>query len=193
MTLLSQATSDINSGRAYAGLKAHLPTWQEVLDAPIGVVADSIRAGGIAEVKSRRIKALLEEVRDREGRLDLERLHSMSDAEAFDYLCSFHGVGAKTAACVLAFSMGRPAFPIDTHVHRVTKRLGLIPNDTSADAAHRLLEPAVPPELRYEFHIQLIRHGREICKARHPRCGECVLLDLCPAGAVFLGRGEAAP
>jgi endonuclease-3 len=191
MTLLSQATSDVNSGRAFAGLKERFPTWQEVLAAPVGEVADAIRPGGIADVKSRRIKQLLEEVRDREGRLDLQRLNGLSDSDAFDFLCSFHGVGPKTAACVLVFSMGRPAFPIDTHVHRVTKRLGLIPANSSADAAHAVLEPAVPPELRYEFHVQLIRHGREVCKARHPRCGDCVLLDLCPAGPEFLTTGEA--
>ena len=192
MTLLSQATSDVNSGRAFQGLKERFPEWSEVLAAPVGEVADAIRAGGIAEVKSCRIKQLLEEVREREGRLDLDRLHELPDDEAFGYLCSFHGVGPKTAACVLVFSMGRPAFPIDTHVHRVTKRLGLIPNEASADAAHSLLEPAVPPELRYEFHVQLIRHGREICKARHPRCPDCVLLDLCPAGEEFLATGEAS-
>jgi endonuclease-3 len=191
MTLLSQHTSDINSGRAFARLKERLPTWQEVAAAPVSRVADAIRPGGIAEVKARRIKQVLEEVSEREGRLDLERLHSLDDAEAFDYLCSFHGVGPKTAACVLVFSMGRPAFPIDTHVHRVTKRLGLIPNGASADAAHTLLEPAVPPELRYEFHVQLIRHGRDVCRARHPRCGDCVLLDLCPAGPTFLASGAA--
>ena len=191
MTLLSQHTSDINSGRAFAQLKERLPTWEEVAAAPVSRVADAIRPGGIADVKARRIKRVLEEVSEREGRLDLERLHSLGDAEAFEYLCSFHGVGPKTAACVLVFSMDRAAFPIDTHVHRVTRRLGLISDSASADAAHSLLEPAVPPELRYEFHVQLIRHGREVCKARHPRCSGCVLLDLCPAGAVFLATGEA--
>ena len=191
MTLLSQHTSDINSGRAFAQLKQRMPTWDQVAASPVSEVADAIRPGGIAGVKARRIKQVLAEVSEREGRLDLERLHSLADAEAFAYLCSFHGVGPKTAACVLVFSMGRPAFPIDTHVHRVTRRLGLIPDSASADAAHRLLEPAVPPELRYEFHVQLIRHGREVCRARHPRCDDCVLLDLCPAGELFLATGEA--
>ena len=191
MTLLSQHTSDINSGRAFAQLKERMPDWQQVARAPVSDVAAAIRPGGIAEVKARRIKQVLSEVWEREGRLDLDRLDSLDDGEAFDYLCSFHGVGPKTAACVLVFSMGRPAFPIDTHVHRVTRRLGLIPDGTSADAAHSLLEPAVPPDLRYEFHVQLIRHGREVCKARHPRCSECVLLDLCPAGQAFLASGAA--
>jgi len=192
MTLLSQHTSDINSGRAFAQLKQRLPTWEQVATAPVSDVADAIRPGGIAEVKARRIKQVLEEVSEREGRLDLTRLHSMTDDEAFDYLCSFHGVGPKTAACVLVFSMDRPAFPIDTHVHRITRRLGLIPDGASADAAHALLEPAVPAEIRYEFHVQLIRHGREICKARHPRCPDCVLFDLCPAGESFVATGEAS-
>ena len=191
MTVLSQHTSDINSTRAFAGLRSRFSSWQEVLDAPTDEVADSIRSGGIAQVKAGRIQQILAEVERREGTLDLSRLAGLPDAEVNEYLCSLPGVGPKTAACVLLFSMGRPAFPVDTHVHRVTKRLGLIDEKTGADKAQRLLEPRIPPELRYELHMQLIRHGREICKPARPLCTECVLFDICEGGPRLLAAGAA--
>lgn len=191
MTVLSQHTSDINSTRAFAGLRNRFSSWEEVLDAPVEEVADSIRSGGIAQVKAERIKRILNEVEEREGTLDLARLSSLSDEQVNEYLCSLPGVGPKTAACVLLFSMRRPAFPVDTHVHRVAKRLGLVPEKASAEATQRLLEPRIPPELRYEMHMQLIRHGREICKPRMPLCTQCALLDLCEAGPKLLAGGAA--
>ena len=191
MTVLSQHTSDINSSRAFAGLRSRFKTWEEVLDAPTDRVADAIRSGGIAQVKAARIQQILAEIERREGRLDLSRLADLPDEEVGDYLCSLPGVGPKTAACVLLFSMGRPAFPVDTHVHRVTKRLGLVEEGMGADKAQRLLEPRIPPELRYELHMQLIRHGREICKAGLPQCSECALFDLCEAGPRLLATGAA--
>ena len=154
-------------------------------------VADAIRSGGLADQKAPRIQAILREIERREGRLSLDRLGDMDDAGVEDYLCSLPGVGPKTAACVLVFSMGRDAFPIDTHVHRVTKRLGWIPDDASADKAHKTLKKAVPPELRYELHVQLIGHGRAICKARMPLCSQCVLFDVCDAGPRLLAAGDA--
>ncbi|MDQ4125081.1 MAG: endonuclease III [Actinomycetota bacterium] len=191
MTVLSQHTSDVNTARAFAGLKDRFPRWEDVVHAPATRVADAIRSGGLADQKAPRIQAILREVERREGSLTLDRLHDLGDDEVENYLCSLPGVGPKTAACVLVFSMGRAAFPIDTHVHRVTARLGWIPEEASADKAHALLKKAVPAELRYELHVQLIAHGRTICKARTPRCSECVLFDLCDAGPRLLAAGEA--
>jgi endonuclease-3 len=191
LTVLSQNTSDVNSGRAFEGLKQRFPTWEEVANAPVEELAGAIRAGGIAEVKSRRIKQILHEIEAREGSIDLSRLKKMEDDEASDYLLSLPGVGAKTAACVLVFSMGRDAFPIDTHVHRVISRLGWIGARTSADQAHRGIAPRIPPEIRYDLHMAFIRHGREICKPRNPRCSACALFDLCNAGPIFVASGEA--
>ncbi|MGH2817577.1 MAG: endonuclease III domain-containing protein [Actinomycetota bacterium] len=191
LTVLSQNTSDANSGRAFEGLKQRFPTWDEVAGAPVEELADAIRAGGIAEVKSRRIKQILHEIEAREGSIDLSRLRRVEDVDATDYLLSLPGVGAKTAACVLVFSMGRDAFPIDTHVHRILRRLGWIEDKTSADQAHRVIGPRIPPEIRYDLHMAFIRHGREICKPRNPRCSVCVLFDLCEAGPAFVASGEA--
>ena len=191
MTVLSQATSDTNRDRAFANLKAGFPSWEQVLDAPVEEVADAIRPGGIGDVKARRIQQILSAIETRDGRLDLGRLRSMDDDEITSYLCSLPGVGPKTAACVLLFSMGRDAFPVDTHVHRVAGRLGLIDPKMSAAKAHEVLSPRVPPALRYEFHMQLIEHGRRVCTPRRPRCSECVLLDLCVWGPELLRRGEA--
>lgn len=191
MTVLSQHTSDVNTARAFAGLKERFPTWDSVLRAPAKRVADSIRSGGLADQKAPRIQSILREIEAREGDLSLARLHDLDDEAVEDYLCSLPGVGPKTAACVLVFSMGRDAFPIDTHVHRVSARLGWIPPTASADKAHALLRKTVPPELRYELHVQLITHGRTICKARMPRCTDCVLFDLCDAGPRLLAAGEA--
>ena len=178
-TVLSQHTSDLNSGRAFAQLKDKFPGWEQVLEASAGQVADAIRCGGIADQKARRIQQILCAIREREGRIDLSRLNDLDDGAVEEYLTSLPGVGPKTAACVLVFSMGRAAFPVDTHVHRIAVRLGWIPPDTSAEQAHRILGPAVPPGIRYDLHLALIEHGREVCKAPHPRCGPCVLRDEC--------------
>jgi endonuclease-3 len=192
MTVLSQHTSDVNTARAFRGLKQHFPTWRSVRDADPTNVADAIRSGGLADTKSVRIQRILGEIEEREGRIDLRRLNELDDEEVERYLVSLPGVGPKTAACVLVFSMGRNAFPVDTHVHRVARRLGLIPPKTTAEQAHRLLQPGIAPELRYEFHMQLIKHGREVCKAARPLCSECVLFDLCEAGPDLLARGVAS-
>jgi endonuclease-3 len=181
-TVLSQHTSDANSERAFAQLKDRFPTWEQVAGAPVEQVASAIRCGGIAEQKARRIQQILAAIREREGSLDLGRLHDLDDAAAETYLLSLPGVGPKTAACVLAFAMGRPAFPVDTHVHRVATRLGWIPANTTADKAHQLLAPRVPPGIRYDLHIAMITHGRTVCRAQQPRCGICVLRGLCAYG-----------
>ena len=189
LTVLSQHTSDANSGRAFATLKQRFRSWEEVLHAHTSEVAGAIRAGGIANVKARRIRAILAAIEEREGSLDTMRLEGLSDTDADAYLRSLPGVGPKTAACVLVFSMGRAAFPVDTHVHRVSARLGLVGGGATAEQAHASLAPRVPPELRYEFHAQLVRHGRTVCKPRRPRCSECVLFDLCTSGPRLLAQG----
>jgi endonuclease III len=182
-TVLSQHTSDVNSGRAFAGLKEQFPTWEQAASAPAEQVAGAIRCGGIADKKARTIQQILAAIEEREGRIDLARLHGLDDAAAETYLLSLPGVGPKTAACVLAFAMGRAAFPIDTHVHRIATRLGWIPANTTADKAHRLLAPLVPPGIRYDLHIAMVAHGRAFCRAQRPRCGPCVLTNLCAYGS----------
>jgi endonuclease-3 len=182
-TVLSQHTSDINSERAFAQLKSRFPAWEQVADAPLDEIADAIRCGGIAEQKARRIKQILAAIEDREGRIDLGRLDGLEDAAVESYLLSLPGVGPKTAACVLVFSMGRAAFPIDTHVHRIVARLGWIPGNATADKAHRLLAARVPADIRYDLHVAMITHGRTVCRAQRPRCDVCVLRDLCPYGS----------
>jgi endonuclease III len=179
-TILSQNTSDLNSERAFAALRARFPTWEAVIDADDEAVIDSIRVGGLAQVKGPRIKRVLQRISDDVGELSLEHLKQLPPAETRAYLLSLPGVGVKTAACVQAFACGQAALPVDTHVHRLAIRLGLIPPGTNAERAHELLEAAVPPERQYSLHVHLIRLGREICKAQRPRCPECPLLQTCP-------------
>jgi endonuclease-3 len=178
-TVLSQHTSDTNSERAFAQLKAQFPRWEQVADAPVELLANAIRCGGIGGQKARRIQQILAAIEEREGSLDLGRLHGLGDAAAEAYLRSLPGVGPKTAACVLTFSMGRAAFPVDTHVHRVAARLGWLPPNTTADKAHQLLAQRVPPAIRYDLHVALITHGRTVCRAQRPRCESCVLRNMC--------------
>lgn len=187
LTVQSQHTSDLNAERAFAALRGAFRTWDDVVRAKPEHVADVIRSGGLANTKAVRIQQILREIREREGRYDLSFLSRRSDDEVREYLMSLPGVGPKTAAVVMSFSLGRATIAVDTHVHRVSGRLGLIPPKTSADKAHRLLEDLVPPELRTSMHVGLIRLGREICKAGRPRCEECPLVDLCPTAPMFLG------
>ena len=191
LTVLSQHTSDANTARAFQSLKQTFPTWELMLRAPTAAVADAIRSGGLADSKAPRLKAILAEIEKRQGSIDLSVLNGMGDQDVDEYLCSLPGVGPKTAACVLAFSMGRAAFPIDTHVHRIARRLGWVGQTVTAEQAHRQLAPRVPPAIRYELHMALIRHGRTVCKARRPRCRECVLFDMCEAGPRLLAAGAA--
>jgi endonuclease-3 len=187
-TVLSQHTSDRNSERAFARLKARFSSWEQVLDAPPDEIADAIRSGGIADQKARRIQQILAAIEAREGRIDLDRLYELDDAAVEEYLTSLPGVGPKTAACVLVFAMGRAAFPIDTHVHRIITRLGWIPPKATAEQAYRLLAPRVPADIRYDLHVALISHGRTVCRAQRPRCEECVLRDACAHVSAPAGR-----
>ncbi len=180
-TVLSQNTADVNSDRAFASLMERFGgDWEAVRTAPVSEIADAIRSGGLADVKAARIKSILDRIVERCGELDLSFLRAVPLDEGRAFLRSLGGVGPKTAACVLLFSCGKAAMPVDTHVHRVSLRLGLVPARATAEQAHALLEEIVPPEQVYPVHMLLIRHGREICKAQRPRCPICPVADLCP-------------
>ena len=183
-TILSQNTSDTNSGRAFSRLVARFPTWESLLGADPTAIAEAIRVGGLAGVKAPRIKAIVEEVWARLGSFDLPFLAEMPLEEAKAWLRSLPGVGPKTAACVLLFALGRPALPVDTHVYRVAKRLGLVPPRVGAEEAHGLLEGILAPDEVYPFHMSLIQHGRRICKAQRPLCPQCVLAHGCPSAVL---------
>ncbi|MHB0870120.1 MAG: endonuclease III domain-containing protein [Chloroflexota bacterium] len=179
LTILSQHTSDANSSRAFQGLKERFESWEAVRDADQGAIAEAIRSGGLARIKAGRIKDLLLRLSEERGSLDLDFLRGSPLDEAREYLLRLDGVGPKTAACVLLFSCDLPAFPVDTHIHRVTRRLGLIGPTTSAEEAHRILESVVPAAEVYPFHVNVITHGRRVCKAQRPRCDACVLAPKC--------------
>ena len=178
-TILSQNTSDVNRDRAWSRLKARFPTWESVLAADTAELAEAIRPGGLANVKAPRIQEVLRVIKREQGEFTLDFLAEMKVDEARRWLTSLHGVGPKTAAIVLLFSLGKPAFPVDTHVHRVSQRLGLIGLKTSREQAHDALEKLLPPEIYYTFHLNLIAHGREVCKSQQPRCATCVLRKHC--------------
>jgi len=178
-TVLSQHTSDVNADRAFAGLTAAFESWKAVRDAPAAAVEQAIRSGGLAVVKAERIQAILRALTNGSGKIELPNLGGMRRSRARALLTKLPGVGTKTASCVLLFGAGVPAIPVDTHVHRVSLRLGLVPPRTTPDQATELLEAAIPPKDHYAFHVNLIRHGREVCKAPRPRCEICVLRTRC--------------
>ena len=187
-TILSQHTSDINSERAYHQLISTFPTWEEVRDAPTNEVANAIRSGGLANIKAPRIQdALLTLTERQQEQGDTKSLSAFlyneltkrATEEAWQYLRSITGVGPKTAAAVLMFDMGMPFMPVDTHVFRVSKRLGLIGPKVNADQAHDVFAKNTPPEWVYPLHVNLIRHGRQICHAQRPDCGHCTLYSQC--------------
>lgn len=175
-TVLSQNTSDINRDVAYERLRERFPTWEEVRDAPTEDVIEAIRPGGLANTKGPRIQSILRELGDHP---DLDWIEDAPRDEAIDFLTALPGVGRKTAACVLIFAFGRPEIPVDTHVYRVGGRLGLFRERASFTEAHDEMLRITDPEDAYELHINLIRHGREICRPR-PRCDACGLRRMCP-------------
>ncbi|HZA27058.1 MAG TPA: endonuclease III [Actinomycetota bacterium] len=191
LTILSQNTNDTNRDRAYESMRRRYRTWNALSRARVGDLVETIRVGGLANRKAPRIIETLREIRAREGGFDLSWMHGASDADVRDYLTSLPGVGPKTAACVLAFSLGRAVIPVDTHVHRVATRLGLLPADTSAARAHQVLDALIPPRLRLSMHVGLIRHGRTVCRAGRPFCEDCVLHHICPTAPYFLGKRPA--
>ncbi len=190
LTILSQNTADTNSGRAFVRLLEAFPSWDAVIEAPLPLLIAAILPGGLAPTKAPRIQAALRDVRERAAGFDLDFLATMPLDEAQAWLRAIHGVGPKTVACVLMFALGRPAMPVDTHVHRVAMRLALVPAKAgkavmTAEKARALLEQLVAPEDFYAFHIGLIKHGRRTCTALRPRCPDCVLRDICPRVGVL--------
>jgi endonuclease-3 len=196
-TILSQNTTSANTHRAFENLKRRYPDYQDLLDAPDEEVADAIRCGGLANIKTRRIKEALEKITERKeedvgkrrergewgksgGSIDLDFLKDADPEEARDYLMALPGVGPKTAAVVLLFAFNMPLLPVDTHVNRLSRRLGFVPENASLEEAERTLEAITPREKYCSFHVNLIRHGRVVCRARAPSCGDCVLAQLCP-------------
>lgn len=178
-TILSQNTNDINRDKAFFALKDRYPDWEQVRDAPVEDVKDAIRVAGLANQKGPRIQSVLRQITEMRGELDLSFLKDYSAEEATRWLVKFKGVGPKTAAIVLQFSLDIPAFPVDTHIYRITGRIGLRPEKMSVEKAHQHMEALMPPEAYYPAHLNIIRLGREICQARKPRCQECPLTDLC--------------
>lgn len=180
-TICSQHTSDTNTARAYAALRSAYPTWEDVIAAPVANFAEVIRLGGLANLKAPRIQQALRAILERRGELDLGFLRDLPVAQARAWLTTIPGVGPKTASCVLLFSLGMPAMPVDTHVHRVARRLGIIPPRMSAEAAHATLEGQLGADHQavFSLHMLLIAHGRQTCTARRPYCERCCLTDRC--------------
>jgi endonuclease-3 len=175
-TVLSQHTNDRNRDVAYAALRERFPTWEEVRDAPVDQLEEAIRPGGLARQKAPRIQAILERLGEPP---DLDWTEAAPREESLEFLLALPGVGRKTAACVLIFTWGIPEIPVDVHVHRVGGRLRLFPPKASFEKAHDEMLAIVPPEDAHEFHVNLIRHGRAVCRPK-PRCGECALRRMCP-------------
>lgn len=178
-TILSQNTNDVNRDKAFHALRARFPTWEAVRDADESQVIEAVRIAGLANQKGPRIQNALRQITEQRGELSLDFLKDYSPEDAQEWLVQFKGVGPKTAAIVLLFSLDKPAFPVDTHVHRISGRLGLRPEKMSANKAHQHLAEQFPPETYYAAHLNIIRLGREICKARKPLCEQCPLQDLC--------------
>ncbi len=178
-TILSQNTNDTNRDRAFDSLTKRYGSWEAVRDAPAADVIEAIRSAGLSNQKGPRIQAALRYLTETQGIITLDFLAEMDIAQAKAWLTGINGVGPKTAAIILLFAFNRPAFPVDTHVHRVTQRLGLIGPQTTAEQAHEELEKIIPPEQFLAAHLNIIRHGREVCHARRPNCEECPLTVYC--------------
>ena len=179
LTILSQNTTDVSRDKGYAVLKERFPTWEDVLHADVKAVEAAIRVVGLGKQKSNTIKNFLTWLHAEHGKLSLEFMRNMETEEALEFLCQHKGIGIKTASVTLSFACGREVFPVDTHILRISKRLGLIPPNCSAEKAHQLLPPIVPEGKAYPFHINLIYFGRQICDARKPLCERCPLTQLC--------------
>ena len=184
-TILSQHTSDINSERAFKNLMSTFGSIEAIAAADVTKIEDAIRSAGLFRTKAPRIKKVLNDIYGELGSFDLSFLVEMPLADAKTWLKRWDGIGPKTAAIILCFSLGLPAMPVDTHIHRVSKRLGLISPTTSADQAHDILESMVPAENVFEFHLFLITHGRQICKALRPKCDDCLFENTCPSRNQF--------
>lgn len=183
-TILSQNTSDANSHKAFANLKNRFPDWEALLNAPIEEIESAIRCGGISNIKARRIKEILKRIKEERGSITLSFLNDWTMEEARKYLLSLPGVGDKTASCVLLFSFAEPAFPVDTHIHRIVNRIGIVGQKLSPNEISKLFEANLSPELSLSLHLNLIRLGREICRPKNPKCEICPLKELCNYYAV---------
>jgi endonuclease III len=181
-TVLSQATSDTNSDRTWDALKRRFPAWEQVLRARESTLADTIRAGGLANQKARVIRDILRQVKERTGALTLAHLRDAPTEEAAAFLSSLRGVGPKTVACTLLFSCGKDVFPLDTHIFRILRRVGLVPEKCSDRRAHELMTALVPAGKFYSFHVNLIRHGRALCRPCEPLCERCPVVEYCDYG-----------
>jgi endonuclease-3 len=180
--ILSQATSDVNSARTFQNLQNHFKNWDNVLAADEKEIAETIRLGGLANQKARVIKDLLSQLKEKQNRLSLKFLEKLSDEDAREYLLGLRGIGPKTAACTLLFALHKEVFPLDTHIFRVLKRMGIVPEKISDIKAHRLLDMLVPIGKFYSLHVNLIRLGRKICRPREPLCEQCPLIEYCDYG-----------
>ncbi len=178
-TILSQNTNSANSQAGFRRLRERFPTWQQVADTPLGSIARCIRVSGLSKIKAPRIRSILRQIRAERGRISLNFLRDLPPQEAFKYLVRFDGVGPKTAWCVLMFSFGKNVFPVDTHIHRIAFRLGLLDGKVLPEKAHELLKPLIAPKDRYAMHVLLIAHGRQTCLARKPKCDQCCILQFC--------------
>ena len=185
-TILSQSTTDINSHRAFDSLKKRFPDWESARLARRASVIAAIKSGGLANSKSKVIKNVLNDIKTRRGELSLSFLRTAPIDEAREFLTSLKGVGPKTAACVLLFSCHRPVFPMDTHILRITRRLGLIPDKCNDEQAHKIMDSIIQPGKHFSLHVNLIRHGRNICRPRNPLCSECPLIEHCRHGQSLL-------
>jgi endonuclease-3 len=181
-TILSQNTSAANSDAGYRQLRRKFRTWKQVADAPVAEVERCIRVSGLSNLKAPRIQSILRRIKSDRGKIDLQFLNELEDAAACDYLRAFPGVGPKTACCTLLFAFGKALFPVDTHIHRIARRLALVSPKATAEQTQEMLTPMIQPADRYETHVLIIEHGRKTCRAINPRCHDCVLLKMCPYG-----------
>lgn len=180
LTVLSQHTNDVNRDRAFKMLKQRFPSWEKILNATVRSIAAVIKPAGLSNQKAPRIKAMLKQIYDfNGGNLSFDFLGEMPVEEAMAWLKKLPGVGPKTAGCVLLFSFGKPVFPVDTHIFRISKRLGWIDEKVTEAQANDLLDKVVPNEIKYRLHLNMIAHGRKVCKPHKPLCSECVLKHLC--------------
>lgn len=192
-TILSQNTSDANSRPAFRSLISTFKNWEDIMQADTGAVADAIKSAGLGQIKAGRIQQALKQIVSKQGQLNLAFLEKLPVPEAREWLKELPGVGNKTANCVLLFALGKPALPVDTHIYRVSGRLGLVRQKASLDESHRILERKVLPDNIYEFHVLMIEHGRRVCLARRPRCLQCILQQFCPSNNKFTGPMPAKP
>jgi len=179
LTILSQNTNDVNRDKGFAALKSRFPTWEDVLEADVEKIGEAIKIAGLHGQKSQTIKNFLTWLNAERGALDLEFICEMETDEAVKLLCQHKGIGIKTVSVTLAFACGREVFPVDTHILRISKRLGLIPSNCSAEKAHELMPTIVPGGKAFPFHLNLITFGRKICNAQRPKCDQCPLTEHC--------------